>query len=115
MLMNSTIPTIEPLEAIKLISDGAQLVDVREIHEWNAGHAEYATHIPLGSLSELLHLIDREKSVIVCCRAGSRSSRATTYLLEQGINAKNLSGGMNSWAEVGLEIVDASGANGFIV
>ena len=30
------------------VPDGAWLLDVREIDEWEAGHVPEATHIPLG-------------------------------------------------------------------
>ena len=38
-------------EAQKLIEEGAQLVDVRADHEWEAGRIAGATHLPLAELS----------------------------------------------------------------
>lgn len=115
MLLNATLPTIEPKEAHELIPTNAQLVDVREAHEWKSGHAPLANHVPLGSLSDSLHLIDKNKQVILCCRAGSRSSRATELLLEKGYDAINLSGGMTAWVASGLELIDVHGNSGAVV
>ena len=36
-------------EAQKLVADGAQLVDVRADHEWEAGRIAGASHIELAS------------------------------------------------------------------
>ena len=37
-------------EARRLVEDGAQLLDVRTDHEWEAGHIDGATHIDLPEL-----------------------------------------------------------------
>ena len=45
------MPEIDPTEARRRVDAGeAVLVDVRESEEWDAGHAPYALHRPLGDL-----------------------------------------------------------------
>ena len=101
----SELRNISVEEALALVSDGALLLDVREDNEWDAGHAADATHIALSDVPD--HLDDLTKGrVIVCvCRSGVRSSRAATFLIQNGHDAINLEGGMLSWADNGAPIV----------
>ncbi len=91
-------------EARKLLEDGAQLVDVRADHEWEAGHIAGAVHIPLDELAERVGEIDRERPVILTCRGGNRSTMATAALAEAGFDAAKLSEGVVGWAEGGLPL-----------
>lgn len=77
------------------------ILDVREDHEWNAGHIEGAVHIPLGDLSDRRGELDAAAKTVVVCHLGGRSARATAYLVHNGINALNLDGGMEAWEEAG--------------
>ena len=63
-------------EAQKLVEDGAQLVDVRTEHEWEAGRIAGATHLPLAELAGRAAEIDRERPVVLYCRGGNRSTMA---------------------------------------
>lgn len=114
MSVNTTLPTVNVIEAKQLITQGAQLIDVRENHEWESGHVPTAKHIPLGTLPTLIDEIDRSIPTILCCRAGSRSSRATTFLIEQGFNAINLDGGITEWVAHGQAIVNSQGEIGTV-
>ena len=58
-------------EAQKLIGEGAQLVDVRADHEWEAGRIAGATHVPLAELAERTGEIDKDRPVVVYCRGGA--------------------------------------------
>ena len=64
-------------EAQRLMSEGAQLIDVRVDHEWEAGRIAGATHLPLAELSVRSGELDRERPVVLYCRGGTRSSMAT--------------------------------------
>jgi len=91
-------------EAQKLIDDGAQLVDVRAEHEWDAGRIVGATHLPLDDLAGRSAEIDPERPVILYCRGGNRSTMATDALAEAGFDAAKLSEGIVGWAEAGLPL-----------
>lgn len=91
-------------EARKLIEDGAQLVDVRTDHEWEAGHISGATHLPLDELAGRTGEIDPERPVILYCRGGSRCEMATEALAAAGFDAAKLSEGIVGWAEAGLPL-----------
>ncbi|MEM7658511.1 MAG: rhodanese-like domain-containing protein [Bacteroidota bacterium] len=47
----------------------------------------------------------KDKEVVMICRSGGRSGRATAFLKQQGFaNARNLQGGMLAWkAEINPE------------
>jgi rhodanese-related sulfurtransferase len=91
-------------EAQALIEDGAQLVDVRVAHEWEAGHIAGATHLPLEELADRSGELDPDRPVVLYCRGGTRSSMATEALDGAGFNAVKLTDGIVGWDEAGLEL-----------
>ena len=60
-------------EAQKLIEDGAQLIDVRAEHEWEAGRIAGAVHLPLDELTARAGEIDEDRPVVLYCRGDNRS------------------------------------------
>lgn len=100
---------ISPEEARKMIEAGAQLIDVRAEHEWEAGRIAGATHLPLDQLAERKGEIDDERPVVLYCRGGNRSSMAAAALVEAGYDAAKLSEGIVGWAEEGLPLEPEGG------
>jgi rhodanese-related sulfurtransferase len=101
----------EPLEGIPAITvDEANadpsllVVDVREPFEWDEVHAPQAVHVPLGDLPDHLSELDASRRIACLCRSGNRSGTATAWLLQQGFDAVNVTGGMIAWLEQGLPI-----------
>jgi rhodanese-related sulfurtransferase len=84
-------------EALELIDQGALLIDVREENEWEAGRSAHAQHIALSELPDHLADLAKDRLIVCVCRSGARSLRATGFLIEQGFEAVNLSGGMLAW------------------
>lgn len=81
-----------------LLSDGFQLVDVREADEVAQGTLPEAIHIPLGDVPVRMNELDSSKSVLLLCRSGARSASAGQFLVQNGFsNVTNLSGGMLAW------------------
>ena len=97
-----------PAAAAK-VDGGAQLVDVRQDFEWDAGRIEGAIHIPLEQLPGRASELDRERAVVFQCRTGSRSSFATAAFREAGYEAYNLAGGIEAWVEQGRAIEPEDG------
>jgi rhodanese-related sulfurtransferase len=85
-------------EARKLIAEGAQVIDVRADHEWEAGRIAGATHVPLPELPQRLEEIDKDRPVVVYCRGGNRSTMAADALAEAGYDAHKLSEGIVGWS-----------------
>jgi len=96
-------------EARKLIDEGAQLVDVRADHEWEAGRIADASHVPLPELPQRLGEIDKDRPVVVYCRGGNRSTMATDALAEAGYDAHKLSEGIVGWSEEDLPLEPEGG------
>ena len=92
--------TIESKDAINLVNNGKYyFLDVRTIRE-NADRAIPNTKcIPLQEIEKRLSELNdyKDKIIIVYCRSGNRSGKATKILKENGFDAINLIGGMNSW------------------
>lgn len=94
---------LTPARVAELLeAGGAQVIDVREDHEHEAGHVAGARHIVLPELSEHAGTLDRERPVVVYCRTGSRSDVAAEALQASGYDAYNLEGGFVAWLEEGL-------------
>lgn len=104
--------SVPPARAAALMADGAVLLDVREPHEWQAGHAPRARHIPLGQLARRSGELPKGRTVVTVCRSGARSARAAAMLARDGRAVSNLSGGMHAWARAGLPVVARGGGPG---
>jgi Rhodanese-related sulfurtransferase len=100
-------PALSATQAQQAISDGALLLDVRELDEWRAGHAPQARHIPLGQLETRLEEIPAARPIVTVCRSGRRSAIAADVLNGRGYHATNLTGGMTAWAAAGLPVISA--------
>jgi rhodanese-related sulfurtransferase len=87
----------------------AQLVDVREDDEWDAGRIEGARHIALGEVAAAAASIDRGRPVIFYCRTGARSGMATQAFRQAGYDAYNMAGGLERWAAEGRPLDPADG------
>jgi rhodanese-related sulfurtransferase len=96
-------------EARKLVEAGAQLIDVRTEHEWEAGRIAGATHLPLAELPQRTGEIDKERPVVLYCRGGNRSTMAAAALADAGYDAKKLSEGIVGWDEADLPLAPDDG------
>ena len=75
------------------------LLDVRETHEFQISRIAGSTLIPLGQLPSRLGEIPTGQEIVVHCKSGQRSARAVTILKQNGIEAKNLKGGILAWID----------------
>lgn len=81
------------------------LVDVREMHEYAAGHIPGAVSMPL-SVFDIHALPEAEgRQVVFSCAAGMRSQQALMLANSQGATLDtHFGGGFNDWARSGLPI-----------
>lgn len=103
---------IGPVHAAELVAGGALLIDVREAHEWVAGHPPVAIHVPVGVVVDEMVNFPRDRRIIVVCRSGRRSAAVTDQLLQSGFDAVNLDGGVVAWIEAGLPFETDDGGAG---
>ncbi len=81
-------------------TDGALLLDVRQPVELVVERVPGAVHIPLAELRSRLGELPRDREILVVCRSAQRAYYATRILLQNGFQARTLSGGMLSRAMV---------------
>jgi rhodanese-related sulfurtransferase len=115
------LPVSVPSVTAHDVPDDDPVLDVRERDEWDAGHVPGATHVPLAEvparLDDLITLADGAGpggSLVVVCRSGGRSARAVAWLVQNGVDAVNLDGGMGAWAGAARAMVSESGEEPFV-
>jgi rhodanese-related sulfurtransferase len=101
---------LSPGRVAELMRNGAQVVDVRERYERDAGRIpDDSAHIELDRLTDEAGSIDRERTVVFYCRTGQRSGLAAQAFAAAGYDAHNLDGGLKAWVADGLPIGPADG------
>lgn len=90
------------------------VLDVRESWERRAGMISGSVHIPLGELPGRIAELPQGRPIVVVCRSGRRSARATAFLRARGFDAENLDGGMKAWAAAALPVA-AAGDRGTVL
>jgi rhodanese-related sulfurtransferase len=107
--MSDEVREVSREEAQKMLDEGAQLVDVRADHEWEAGRIEGARHVPLPELAARAGEIEKERPVVLYCRGGNRSTMAAGALSDAGYDAVKLSEGIVGWNGAGLPLEPEGG------
>ena len=104
------------LEKTKLISigefdtlaknNGIQIVDLRGESEYKAGHIAKADHVFVGTLQDNLNKISKDKTTVVYCQSGDRTTIGYSLLVKNGFkNILNYTGGMSEWINKGMPAV----------
>jgi rhodanese-related sulfurtransferase len=104
-----SVPQISVGELEQLIASepALQILDVRRVPEYEAGHVPHAVTSPLMNLEKNAASLplDPEKPTAVICAGGYRSSAATSLLQPRGFkNLLNVSGGTNAWIAAGYSV-----------
>jgi rhodanese-related sulfurtransferase len=85
----------------------ALLVDVREDHEWQAGHAAGAIHLGKGIIERDIEtrVPDHAAELILYCGGGYRSALAADALQQMGYaNVFSMAGGWKAWRDAGAPV-----------
>lgn len=110
VVTNQAVPAIAP-EELDALPPPYVLLDVRTPEEYKVSHLKGARLVNHHSfrLSELKD-IPKDKTVIVYCTVGFRSSKAGIKLQEAGYtDVRNLEGGMINWVNKGYPVFNAEG------
>jgi glyoxylase-like metal-dependent hydrolase (beta-lactamase superfamily II)/rhodanese-related sulfurtransferase len=95
---------VEELE--ELIAAGAEVIDVREKDERDAGYIPGTSNIPYRLIGVLGADIPNDRPVVTVCESGPRAAIAASILLAKGYDARPvLDGGITSWHARGGELV----------
>jgi rhodanese-related sulfurtransferase len=92
-----------------LAEGDAQVVDVREPYEREAGHVAGTQHVELTQLASAAETLDRDRPVIFQCRVGGRSLMAAQAFRRAGFDAYSMAGGLEQWAGEGRPLEPADG------
>ena len=85
----------------------AILMDVREDHEWAAGHLPQATHLGKGIIERDIEekVPDPATEIVLYCGGGYRSALAADALQKMGYtNVISMDGGFRGWKEAGHRV-----------
>lgn len=99
------VKEICPTTTQQWLKNGALLVDVREKEEVQqlAYDVPNSLNIPLTEFEDRYTEIPKDRDVVLVCRSGGRSLRATAFLVNHGYNrAVNMQHGMMRWAQKGF-------------
>jgi rhodanese-related sulfurtransferase len=88
----------------QVLSEGGQLVDVREPQEYAAAHVPGALLVPMGRLTARLDELDASSPVHLICASGNRSGAMCDLLAARGFTAVNVAGGTAAWIASGRPV-----------
>ncbi|PRD64874.1 rhodanese-like domain-containing protein [Malikia granosa] len=97
-----------PTTTRRLVGEGALLVDVRERSEIDALAFDVPELVvmPLSEFEQRYSELPRDRELVIVCRSGNRSLKATYFLMYQGYSrVSNMSGGMVKWLSKGFPVV----------
>ena len=100
--------SVGPAEAVRLLNQGAVMIDLRSKEQFDAGHVIDARNFPAGELNPAPEALKRfrEKVLILCCDNGLGSGGAARALRAQGYTkVATLRGGLQNWRADNLPLV----------
>ncbi len=103
----SRVRQVDIEEYKKMPREGHILVDVREDHEWAAGHAAGAIHLSKGVIERDIEteIPDKNTTLVLYCGGGYRSALVADALRKMGYkNPISLDGGWRAWNAAGLPV-----------
>ncbi len=93
------------LERVK--NGEVDVLDVRPVEEYLAGHIPGSRSIPLGMLRRRVTGLSKNRGIVVYCRGpySAMAVKAVETLRSRGYNAARLTAGVVDWRAYGLEVV----------
>lgn len=109
-LVQEAMPRVREVSAVEVMAMGEAgkpfaLIDIREDHEWAAGHIPGAAHIGRGILERDIEsaLPDHAATIVLYCGGGYRSALSADSLQKMGYtNVFSMAGGWRGWREQGF-------------
>jgi rhodanese-related sulfurtransferase len=101
---------VTPQELIRLMNQGALVLDLRPAEQYAAGHISGARQLTAEQLPKAADTFKRfrEKPVVVYCDAGSLGASAVKKLAAQGFTqVASLQGGLGAWRAENLPLARA--------
>jgi rhodanese-related sulfurtransferase len=105
MVSQTLVKEICPTTTQEWVKNGALLVDVREKDEVDQLSYDVPNiiNIPLTEFEDRYSQIPKDIDVVMVCRSGGRSLRATGFMINHGYeNVVNMQHGINRWIQKGF-------------
>jgi rhodanese-related sulfurtransferase len=99
--------TVDQTRARISANPEARLIDVREDNEWQAAHAQGASHLGKGIIERDIEAAapDKATELILYCGGGYRSALVADVLQRMGYtNVFSMAGGWKAWKDSGAPI-----------
>ena len=104
---SQTLDLVEVDELDGLLADGAELIDVREKDERDAGYIAGSRNIPYRLLALDEADLPRDRPLVTICESGPRAVIAASILSARGFDARAVAhGGIDAWAASGKPTVE---------
>ena len=110
-LRSTGASAISSQDLIRLMNQGALVLDIRKAEEFAAGHVNGAKHLDSDKILNAgeSHKRFKDKPVVVICDSGSLAAAAVRQLERQGFTkAFTLRGGLAAWRAENLPVVKAA-------
>ncbi len=89
-------------------ADQIEIIDVRSYLDFNEANIPNSKNLFTGYLLDKIDSLNDDKTKIVYCQSGNRSSIAASSLMSRGIkNVMNLTGGFSAWEKEQTELVNS--------
>jgi len=112
-LVVRTVDALSPDRVLPRIEDGSvELLDVRDLAEWNEGHLAASQSLPLSQLGDgRVRAAAVEAPVAVVCASGVRAALAASILRRRGCDPVwRVSGGVEELARLGAPMIGGAEA-----
>jgi glyoxylase-like metal-dependent hydrolase (beta-lactamase superfamily II)/rhodanese-related sulfurtransferase len=104
---SQTLDLVEVDELDELLADGAELIDVREKDERDAGYIAGSRNIPYRLLALDEADLPRDRPLVTICESGPRAAIAASILSARGFDARAVAhGGIDAWQASGKPTVE---------
>ena len=103
---------LSAMQAVRLMNQGALVIDLRSKERYDAGHIVDARNVPVAELESQADALKkwRDKSVITYCDSGTNGAGAARSLMKLGFTKVfNLQGGLNAWVKDNLPLAKTAG------
>jgi rhodanese-related sulfurtransferase len=102
-------------QAVRLMNQGALVIDLRNKDSYDAGHIVDARNVPAADLPAQADSLKkwRDKNVITYCDSGIQGASAARTLIKLGFTKVfNLQGGLNAWVKDNMPLAKSPGGKG---
>ncbi len=106
---------LSAMQAVRLMNQGALVIDLRPRESYDAGHIGDARHVPAADLESQADSLKkwRDKAVITYCDSGTSGASGARTLMKLGFSKVfNLQGGLNAWVKDNLPLSKSAPAGG---